>query len=185
MGVLGLLILDRLEDLGSVDVGPALLDDGVADLADEDDQAGGSVVVLGVVPDEEDGVHDGHELLSNVGELLGGVGEVVEEVLQGLQVLVVLVGLLLGDLHFLLQLAEGGGVGALVLLEELEDLLDALGVELHADGVQVLGLVLPELDLGGGQGVVAVLERVLGVLLEDVLDLLLPVDDGGYRSLNW
>jgi len=68
--------------------------------------------------------------------------------LEGLEILVVLVGLLLGNLHLFLQLGEGSGVGALVLLKELEDLLDALRVELHTDAVQVLGLVSPELDLG-------------------------------------
>ena len=77
--------------------------------------------------------------------------------MEGLEVLVVLVGLFLGNLHLFLQLGEGSSVGALVLLKELENLLNTLGVELHADAVQVLGLVFPELDLGGGKRVVAVL----------------------------
>jgi len=53
-------------------------------------------------------------------------------------------------LYFFLQFAEWSCVGALVLLKELEDFLDALRVELLADRVQVVRLVLPELNLGGG-----------------------------------
>jgi hypothetical protein len=123
-------------------------------------------------------VHDGHKLISYFGKLLGCIAKVVEQVLQSLEVLEVFVGLLLRDLNLFLKLGERSCIGALVLFKELENLLDALGVELHADAVQVLRLVFPELDLGRGKGVVAVLERVLGVLLEDVLDLLLPVDNG-------
>jgi hypothetical protein len=40
-------------------------------------------------------------------------------------VLIVLVGLLLCNLNLLLKFAEGGRIGRLVLLEELENLLDA------------------------------------------------------------
>lgn len=49
-----------------------------------------------------------------------------------------------------------------------------------ADGVEVLTLVLPEVKLLHGGGVVAVLKGILGVLLEDVLDLLTPLDDSAY-----
>lgn len=69
-----------------------------------------------MVPDEEDGVHNGDEILSHFRELLCGVAQVVEQVLQGLQVLIVLICLLLSDLNLLLQLGEGCCVGALVLL---------------------------------------------------------------------
>jgi len=65
------------------------------------------------------------------------------------------------------------------LFEELQNFLDALRTELDTDAVQVLGFVPPELDFGGGERVSTALERVLGVLLEDVLDLLLPVNNGG------
>ena len=63
------------------------------------------------------------------------------------------------------------------MFEELEDLLDALGVELFADGVQVVGLVLPELDLSQGVGVLVSLEGALGVLLQHVFNLFCPRDD--------
>lgn len=73
-----------------------------------------------------------------------------------------------------MEFTEGASVGGLVLLEELEDLLDALGVELLADGVQVVGLVLPELDLSEGIWMLVTLECALGVLLEDVFNLFGP-----------
>jgi hypothetical protein len=81
-------------------------------------------------------------------------------------------------LNLLLELGEGRGVGALVLFKELEDLLDTLTVELKADGVEVLTLVSPEVKFNVGVGVVTHLERVFGVLLEDVLDLTAPLDNG-------
>jgi hypothetical protein len=51
---------------------------------------------------------------------------------------------------------------------------------LLADGVEVLALVLPEVELFHGGRVVAVLEGVFGVLLENVLNLLAPLDDSAY-----
>ena len=105
--------------------------------------------------------------------------------LQCLQELVVLIGLDPCNVHLLLELAEGAGLRALVLLQELQDLLDALAGELLADGVEVGALVLPELELGGGVGVVSLLEGLLGVLAKLSLDLLGPVADGTleHRSL--
>lgn len=70
------------------------------------------------------------------------------------------------------------------MFEELQNFLDALRTELDTDAVQVLGFVPPELDFGGGERVSTALERVLGVLLEDVLDLLLPVNNGGFKSVS-
>ena len=78
-----------------------------------------------------------------------------------------------------MQLAEGGGVSALVLLKELKNLLDALGVELETDAVKVLSFVLPEVQLGHRLGVLSILKGVFWVLLEDVLDLFLPMNNGG------
>jgi hypothetical protein len=87
-------------------------------------------------------------------------------------------------LNFLLKLRERSCVGRFVLLKELEDLLDALRVQLLADLVQVFGLALPEVELGKRAGVLVVLEGILGVLLEDVLDLLLPVNDGSLKNVS-
>lgn len=52
MCVCGLFVFDGLKDLGAINGGSALLDNGIADLSDEDNETGGSVVVLGVVPDK-------------------------------------------------------------------------------------------------------------------------------------
>jgi len=184
VGLSSVLILDSVKDFLAINKSAALGNDGVADLSDENDKASRGVVVLRVGPDEENGVHDGHKELSNLVGLIAGADELAEEVLEGAEILVVLVGLFLGNLNFLLQLGEGGGVGALVLFKELKDLLDALTVELSADLVEVLALVFPELKLSHGVGVLAVLKGVLGVLLEHVLDLLLPVDDGSLKNVG-
>jgi hypothetical protein len=77
-----------------------------------------------------------------------------------------------------LELAEGSGVGGLILLKEFEHLLDALRRELLANVVQVVTLSLPEVKLGGRVGVLTVLQVLLRVFLEDVLDLLGPMGDG-------
>lgn len=80
-------------------------------------------------------------------------------------------------MNLLLQLAEGTSVCGLVLLEELEDFLDALGVKLFTDGVQVVRLVLPELDLGEGIRMLVTLECALGVLFQDIFNLFGPGND--------
>jgi hypothetical protein len=84
--------------------------------------------------------------------------------------------------HLFLQFGESGGVGGLVLLEELEDLLDSLTAELSADGVQVVTFVLPEIELFCGVGVHSFLESVLWVLLQDMLDLSAPLDDSVFQD---
>ena len=66
------------------------------------------------------------------------------------------------------------------MLKELKNLLDALRIELVTDGFQVLGFVLPEIDLNQGIWVVVVFEGILWVLLELSLDLLGPVHEGSF-----
>ena len=68
-------------------------------------------------------------------------------------------------MDFLLELAERSSVGRLVLLEELKNLLDPLRVQLLADLVEVLALVLPEFNFYEWVWVVTVLECALWVLL--------------------
>ncbi len=80
MCLLRLLILDECEDLITVNVVAALVDDGAADLTDQHDQAGGGVVAGGVFPDQEDYVHDGYEQVWDFGEVLACVGQLVEQV---------------------------------------------------------------------------------------------------------
>ena len=100
------IILDRAKDLVTVDLLAALVDDGVADLADQHQEACGRVVVLGVGPDEEDGVHDGHEELGDIRQILGGVLKLVEVLLESLKELVVLISLDASNMDLFLELAE-------------------------------------------------------------------------------
>lgn len=175
MGGGGVLVLDLTEDLLTIDLEAAVGDDLVADLTDENKETSGGVVVLGVSPDQQDGVHDWDKVVSHLMKLKRGVLELSEIAVEGLEIFVVLIGLETGDLNLLLELGEGRGLGRLVLLEELEDLLDALSGELVADRVKVLTLVLPEVNFGDGTGVNGLLEGLLGVLAELSLDLLGPL----------
>jgi hypothetical protein len=93
MSLLWLLTLDEAEDLLTIDVLVASGNDRVANLTDENDEPGWRVVVLRVGPDKEDGVHDWDEEFNYVLKLIGWVGELIEQFYQGLEILVVLVGL--------------------------------------------------------------------------------------------
>ena len=86
-------------------------------------------------------------------------------------------------MHLLLQLAEWSRVSALVLFKELKDFLDAFRGELLADAVEVLSLILPELNLSGGEWVVLALQVVLRILLQYVFNLFLPMDDCGCTQI--
>ena len=79
-----------------------------------------------MVPDQKNGVHDGNKSVSDLRKIFGAVSKTIEQILKSLKVFKVLVGLLLGNLDLLLELAEGSGIGALVLFKELENFLDAL-----------------------------------------------------------
>lgn len=92
-------------------------------------------------------MHDGHKEVGHLGKLLAKVGKLVKQSGESLKVFEVLVGLRASSLNLLLELAERSSVGGLVLLEELENFLDALRVKLVANCIQVLGFVLPEIDL--------------------------------------
>jgi len=140
---------------------------------------------LGVVPNEQDVVHNGHEVLNDFGDFFVLVSKRQEERLEGLEVLGVLVGLSSSNLNILLKLAERSSHGGLVLFKELEHLLDALLVKLLTDGVEVGGLVLPEGELSERIGVVTVLQRGLRVLLEHILDLLGPVNDSSLEVMGF
>jgi hypothetical protein len=107
VGFVGLLVLDGLKDFVTINGGAALLDNSIADLADKDHKTGWGIVVLRVVPDKKDSVHNGDENLSNFGKFLRCVTELVEKLTKGLEVLVVLIGFFLSDLNLLLKLAEG------------------------------------------------------------------------------
>jgi hypothetical protein len=71
-------------------------------------------------------VHDGNKSVSDLRKIFGAVSKTIEQILKSLKVFKVLIGLLLGNLDLLLELAERSGIGALVLFKELENFLDAL-----------------------------------------------------------
>jgi hypothetical protein len=83
VGLMGSLSCNRFLNAVAINVVVAIEDNLVADLADEDDKSGGGVVVGGVSPDHEDGVHDGDEQSLGVLEFNTGIHELSEEVLQG------------------------------------------------------------------------------------------------------
>jgi hypothetical protein len=126
MGFWDVVRLNKTEDLFTINAIPALVDDGVADLSDKHDQARWSVIVLRVRPDEHNGMHDGDKQVGDIYKVLGLISKLVEEILEGVEVLVVLIGFVPSSLDLFLQLTEGAGIGRLVLLKELEDLLDLL-----------------------------------------------------------
>jgi hypothetical protein len=104
MSKMRLLSLDESEDLLLVDEVSAPINDCVGDLPDQNNKSGRSVVILGVSPDEQDGVHNRHEQVCDILELEGVVGQVIEQLGQSLQVEVVIVSLNSGSLNFLLEL---------------------------------------------------------------------------------
>lgn len=61
MGFLGLFVLDESEDHFSIDEFAGLGDNSIANFSDENNKSAGSVVVLRVVPDEENDMHYGYE----------------------------------------------------------------------------------------------------------------------------
>ena len=69
MSALRLLNLDIMEDLLSINIFAASLNDGIADLPDEHDKSSWRIVVLGVCPDEENGVHNWHKEVGRFMEL--------------------------------------------------------------------------------------------------------------------
>jgi hypothetical protein len=104
MSKMRLISLDESEDLLLVDEVSAPINDSVGDLPDEYNKSGRSVVILGVSPDEQDGVHNRHEQVCDILELKGVVGQVIEQLGESLQVEVVVVSLNSGSLNFLLEL---------------------------------------------------------------------------------
>ena len=98
-----IVVLDQFEDHVSINRLAALIDDSVADLTDQHKKTSWCVVVGGIGPDEQDGVHDGHKELSNILQISAVVLEIEELVLERLKELVVLISLNLGHLYLLLQ----------------------------------------------------------------------------------
>jgi len=69
VGISSVVILDGVEHLLAINEVLALGNDSIADFADKHNKAGRSVIVVRVLPDKEDSVHDRHEKVSNFGKL--------------------------------------------------------------------------------------------------------------------
>jgi len=171
-----LLALDECENLLTINVVSASIDDGVADFSDEHNQSRWSVVMLRVGPYQSNRMHDWYKQVSSISKLFRGVGELVKQFTQGLKILIVLIGFGTSGLYLLLELAKRSSVGRLVLLEELKNFLDLLRAELFANGVQVVTLVFPEVDFCRWIRVISIFQCDLWVLLENILDLAGPME---------
>lgn len=93
IGSLWLIGSDESEDGWSIDGSSASVDDGVADLSDQNNQSSWGVVVLRVGPDQQDSMHDWDEKVNHLIELLSSVSKLIEEIQQGLEIEEVLSGL--------------------------------------------------------------------------------------------
>lgn len=71
VSVLSVVVLDRIEHLLSVNEVLALRDNSIADFTNEDNEAGRGVVMVGVLPDKQDSVHNGNEEFGNFGKFKG------------------------------------------------------------------------------------------------------------------
>jgi len=76
-GSLSWVAFQKVENSGTGNELSSLLNDSIAYLSDQDHQSGWGVIVLRVLPDQEDGVHDGHEEEVKLGEV-SAVHELIE-----------------------------------------------------------------------------------------------------------
>lgn len=58
-------------------------------------------------------------------------------------------------------------------------------MQLSVDRVEVVGLVLPELELNSWPWIFAILESLFWFELEDALDLLGPGHDGAFKDVGF
>ena len=133
------LTLDKHEDLLTAHVLTRLVDQRVADLPHEHHQPRGRVVVLRVLPDEQNDVQHRLEELEEVREVVLLI-EAAEPVLQSAQVLHVVVRLHAGREDLLAKTRERLAVGRLRLVEGAEHAADALALQLLENRVQVVSL---------------------------------------------
>ena len=93
IGSLWLVCSDESKDGWSIDGSSASINDGVADLSDQNNQSSRGVVVLRVRPDQQDSMHDWDKKVNHLIELLSSVSKLIEEIQQGLEIEEVLSGL--------------------------------------------------------------------------------------------
>jgi hypothetical protein len=80
MSLLWLFGLDQIEDGEAVDGVSASDDDGVADLSDQHNKPGWGVVVLRVLPDQQNCLHDGCEEVNHLWEIGTSADQVMEKI---------------------------------------------------------------------------------------------------------
>mmetsp|Transcript_52159 Transcript_52159/g.108898 ORF Transcript_52159/g.108898 Transcript_52159/m.108898 type:complete len:636 (-) Transcript_52159:578-2485(-) len=165
----------HLEELLAADEAGGLADQIVADFAHEDDEAARGVVELGVLPDEEDGVHQRLEHGGDVGE--GLAREHLQELGHRVEVDHVVVGLHPRLRHLLAEAVECRKVGRLGDFEKPDDLLHLVAAQLLVDRIQIFCFLGPKIQLGLRARVVPALENILRIELEHVFDLVCPGDN--------
>ena len=106
-------------------------------MSNKDNESGWSVVVLRVVPDKQNVVHNWNKVLNNFSNFLVLISERQEKRLESLEILGVLVGFSSSNLNVFLELAERSSHCRFVLLKELKNLLNTFLVKLLTDRVQV------------------------------------------------
>ena len=78
MSFLWLITFDESEDFLSINLLTASIDNSVANLADQHNKPRWRVIVLGVGPDHENGVHDWNKEVSDIFQLVGWVCELIK-----------------------------------------------------------------------------------------------------------
>ena len=80
VSLLWLLGLDKVKDSKAVDGISASNDDGVADFSDKDNESGWGVVVLRVLPDKQDRLHDWSKEINYFRKIGTCANQIIEEI---------------------------------------------------------------------------------------------------------
>mmetsp|Transcript_12554 Transcript_12554/g.15115 ORF Transcript_12554/g.15115 Transcript_12554/m.15115 type:complete len:324 (-) Transcript_12554:12-983(-) len=128
-------------------------------------------------------MHNRLEQLHQTGELIAQV-QPFEVLAERLQVVDIVVSLdtRLGDL--LAKTVERGEVSALCDLKDLDDLADLWPAQLLVNGVKVLSLGSPEVELDQWSRILSILECCFGVGLEYIFNLTCPCNDRALQYVN-
>lgn len=85
---------------------------------------------------------------------------------------------------FLAELGEGCVVGTLGFVEDSQDSANSFALELVKDSIEISGLGFPKFNFRHGSWINMCEENTFGILLEDILNLLRPGDDGTFKGVN-
>ena len=102
-----------------------MFDNSITDLSDEYNQSGRSIIVLGVLPDQENSMHDRNKEIVQLLKITRVV-QLLKPVIKDIHKGVTVIGLDLGLLHLLFKLLKRLIVSTLALQQELQDLLHLL-----------------------------------------------------------